>query len=68
MVGIAVTALPTVITSALAPGVSLGLGLFTASGMLFCLVVSAICMRDCYRILVNGLTKAQAPEQASPAE
>ena len=68
MVGITVTALPTVISAALAPGASLGQGLFTAFGILFCLVVSAIRLRDCYRILVNGLTKAQAPEQASPAE
>jgi hypothetical protein len=68
MVGITVTALPTVISAALAPGASLGQGLFTVFGMLFCLVVSAIRMRDCYRILENELTKAQAPEQAPAAE
>ncbi|MFA9115638.1 hypothetical protein ACEP6V_33330 [Pseudomonas aeruginosa] len=64
MVGVNLTALPTVIATALKPGVSLGMGLFTVGAILFLLVVSAIRMRDCYRILEIQLTEAQQPEQA----
>lgn len=68
LVGANLTALPTVITAALAPGASFGMGQFTVSGILFLLVVSAIRMRDCYRALENQLTLAQAHEQAPPAQ
>ncbi|HCF0592602.1 TPA: hypothetical protein NH794_006298 [Pseudomonas aeruginosa] len=68
MVGVNLTALPMVITAALKPGVSLGMGLFTVGAILFCLVVSAIRMRDCYRILVIHLTEAQQPDREPPAD